>query len=121
MKLTAILTAVALLTGCSAAQDIRYGAKSETPIPKEELTAIASYSTKAGSYQIAFEQAEKFCNRWRAAPSVVKKQVKYNGQITEDFNTALNTAGEIARAAGNWVPGLGNKDAYETTLIYKCY
>ena len=113
-----ISTLLATLALCSCAT---FSEKATTPIPKEELTAVGSYSTKAGSYQIAFEQAEKFCNRWRAAPSIVKKQLKYNGEIKEDYNTALNTAGDIARAAGSWIPGLGNNDAYETTIIYKCY
>lgn len=92
-----------------------------TPIPTEELTAIGSHSTKGGSYEIALEQAEKFCKRWKAAPSIQRKQLKYNGTLTEDTNTAVNVAKDVALAAGGWIPGLGNNDAYETTITYKCY
>ena len=121
MKFFTLLAFATFLLSCSSSEEVHYETRASTPIPTEELIAIGSYSTKAGSYQIAFERAERFCNRWRAAPSVVKKQLRYNGEITEDLNTALNTAGDIARATGTWIPGLGNDDAYETTIIYKCY
>lgn len=121
MNKIALLLAVATISGCSTVENVRYGKQASTPIPTEELTAIGSHSTKGGSYEVAMEQADGFCKRWRAAPSIVRKQLKYNGTLTEDTNTAINTATDVARAAGAWIPGIGNNDAYETTLTYKCY
>lgn len=121
MKFITLLTATIFLGGCSVAQDIRYGGKSDTPIPTEELTAIGAHSTKGGSYEVAKEAADKFCFRWRAAPSIVRKQVKYQGNLQEDTQTAVTVASDVARAAGAYVPFIGGKDNYETTLTYKCY
>ncbi len=90
-------------------------------MPKEELTAIGLYSNKIGSYQIAFETAEKFCYRWRAAPSVVRKQVIYQGAFQEDTRKSIDVAVDVARAAGKWIPVVGSKDDYETIITYKCY
>lgn len=122
MKLIVLLTLATVLISCSSSdRRERYVERPSTPMPTEELTAVGSYATKAGSYEVALGHAERFCNRWGAAPSIIKKQLKYNGEITEDLNTALNTASDIARAAGGRIPGLANDDAYETTIIYKCY
>jgi hypothetical protein len=113
--LTLILVS-SLAAGCSAISP-----KAATPLPTEELNSVGQHSSKRGSYQVAFKNAEKFCHRWRAAPSIIRKQVTYQGQLEEDTQTAINIAFDVARAAGNFIPGFGSRDAYETTLIYKCY
>lgn len=120
----AILTTITLLAlfSCSSSDRVQYSAPVPvTPIPTEQLSSVASDSTKAGSYDLALRRAQNLCNKWHAAPSIVSKQVRYNGQITEDANTAINTAEKIANAAGVLLPGIRNDDAYETTIFYKCY
>ena len=95
--------------------------KATTPMPKEELSSIGQHSRKGGSYEIAFNSAEKFCKRWNAAPSITRKQVKYQGQFAEDDQAVIDIGVDVIRATGNWIPGIGSNDAYETTLTYKCY
>lgn len=92
-----------------------------TPMPTEELKAIGAAESEGKSYAIAMETAEKFCHRWRAAPSVVEKEVRYQGKLKEDTQTAVNVARDVAAAAGEYVPFIGSEDAYETTLTYRCY
>lgn len=111
-KKTILAVSVLTLAACAS--------KPTTPTPTTELTAIGTDSSKSDSYENAFEQAEDFCKRWRAAPSVIQKQVKYNGQLTEGTSTAINTATDLAKTVGIWTPKI-NKDAYETTITYKCY
>lgn len=113
LNLIALSAALIITTGCTGT--------ATTPMPTEELTAIGAHSSKGGSYEVAFESAEKFCKRWTAAPNVTRKEVRYQGTLQEDTNTAVNVATDVARAAGAWIPGIGSKDAYETTLTYKCY
>ena len=121
MKAICLTIAFAALYSCSSSERVQYSQVPTTPIPTEQLTAVASDSTKAGSYDLALRRAQNLCNKWRASPSVISKQIRYNGQLTEDANTAINTAEQIANAAGVRLPGINNNDAYETTLVYKCY
>ncbi|MEN8205873.1 MAG: hypothetical protein ABFS24_07655 [Pseudomonadota bacterium] len=103
------------LVGCSSTP------VATTPLPKEELISLGQDSSKGGSYEIALNNAQSFCNRWGAAPSIISKEVSYQGQLQEDTNTAINVATDIAIAAGNWIPRVGSSDAYETKITYKCY
>lgn len=112
---------ILVLVACFASGCSIIRPKATTPIPTEELKSVGQHSTKRGSYEVAFENAEKFCKRWGAAPSIIGKQVSYQGQLKEDTQTAINVAVDVVRATGNWIPGIGSKDAYETTLTYKCY
>lgn len=113
LNLASLAVALTFSAGCTTT--------ATTPMPTNELTAIGAHSSKGGSYQVAIESAEKFCKRWRAAPNVISKEIRYQGTLQEDTNTAVNVATDVARAAGAWIPGIGSKDAYETTLTYKCY
>lgn len=111
-----ILTLSACLFGCASTPPAP-----TTPMPTEELSAIGTDASKGDSYEVAFKNASKFCKRWGAQPSITRKEVRYQGQLTEGANTVINTAANLARAAGNWIPGVGSDDAYETTIFYKCY
>lgn len=106
LALTLALTAA---TGCASKPQVT------SPIPTENLTAISSGVNEADSYEEAMKQAKKFCSRWGAAPSMVKKDVKYTGKMSEGTNAALNKAAQLT-----FLP-IGNGASYETTLTYKCY
>lgn len=113
MKNLLIALSIITISACSST--------ATTPTPKDELTTTGHGATKGASYNAAQEQAEDFCDRWNAAPSIISKITNYQGGLEEDTNTAVNVAIDVAKAANQWIAGLGNSDAYETTLKYKCY
>lgn len=108
-----ILAAVVVTLAACAAP------KATTPMPKDDLTAIGTGASRGDSYDAAMSKAEDFCHRWRAAPSVVKKETVHQGELSEGAQEAAEAARTVAAMAGVFVPG--DDDAYETTLIYRCY
>ncbi|MEN0037457.1 MAG: hypothetical protein AAGC78_10320 [Cellvibrio sp.] len=116
MNKLAILLTATLISGCSTVDTMRYGEKASTPIPTEEFTAVGNYSHRNGSIQVATEQAEAFCKRWRAAPAIISQETKTTTDAPrESFGKG------VARSLKSAVTGEGSaKDYYETTIKYKC-
>ncbi len=122
MYKTALLFTTLVITGCAGSidstrgmiDDMRYGEKSTTPIPTDEFIAVGNYRHKAGALEIATDNANAFCKRWRASPAIISQETK---KMHDD-----NIGKSITRSTKEALTGEGSaNDLYETTIKYKCY
>ncbi len=117
MNKIALLIAASLISGCSTVENIRYGEKAQTPIPTDTFTAVGNFSHRNGSIEVATDQANAFCKRWRASPAIISQET-----ITTTNNNSESVGKGIARSIKSVVTGEGSaKDYYQTTIKYKCY
>ncbi len=115
-KKNILIVILALLaSGCSTAM---LTPESKNPMPTQEFTAIGSYTHKAGADEIAMEKAQKFCNHWRAAVGVIEHTTSYQGKL---LNEKAQEGVDMVKNSLPIIDGWGNKNAYETKIIYKCF
>jgi hypothetical protein len=101
-----------LLVGCSATKDMIHE-KADTPPPKQDLFAFGSHYNTRGATEIATENANKFCYRWRMVAAIKNKQVAERGVLPP------NALAEIA-SNENIPPWSPSKAKWEVRLIYNC-
>jgi hypothetical protein len=108
LEVTFLLVIIISIAGCA----------SKTPMPTERFKAIGNYTHKAGADEIAMEKAKDFCDNWNAAVGVIEQSTTYNGKLlTEEQQEGI----DMIKNSIPIIDGWGNKNAYQTTIIYKCY
>ena len=107
-----LLVFVTLLQACVQS-------KPNTPVPSDEFTAVAHYSSQLGSAEIAREEAERFCKHWRAKPGIIKSETVDLRIVNQETpETAVKETATRLLSTGKLFK---DEQPFRTTIIYKCY